>query len=147
METETPQEANKFLNKPDDFAAEIRKQGDASAREGVERVLEVLVSTNCTTYQDCVSWVRLHFQVRQAPAPLITVLAKDGTNPAFSTAQEDAIKCYELELRATTSGSHAWQGHRPDRTHFWRCCDADDARDSRVPSGVPRFSSTEHVAR
>ena len=66
---ETPQEANKFLDKPDDFAAEIRKQGDASAREGVERVLEVLVSSNCTTYQDCVSWVRLHFQVGGTPAP------------------------------------------------------------------------------
>lgn len=56
------QEANKFLAKPADFAAEIRKQGDASAREGVERVLEVLVTTHCKTYQDCVDWVRLHFQ-------------------------------------------------------------------------------------
>jgi hypothetical protein len=77
--TETPQEANKFLDKPDDFAAEIRKQGDASAREGVERVLEVLVSSNCTTYQDCVSWVRLHFQVREPSALLISDHAKDGT--------------------------------------------------------------------
>jgi len=68
---ETPQEANKFLDKPDDFAAEIRKQGDASAREGVERVLEVLVSSNCTTYQDCVSWVRLHFQVGGTPPPTV----------------------------------------------------------------------------
>lgn len=40
----TPSEANKFLAKPADFCADIRKTGDASARETVERVLDVLVT-------------------------------------------------------------------------------------------------------
>jgi len=114
---ETPQEANKFLDKPDDFAAEIRKQGDASAREGVERVLEVLVSSNCTTYQDCVSWVRLHFQVGGTPAPYCS--------PSSRKRERSLRFCF------------FWR--------CW--CAKRDARDSHVLSGVPRFSSVQRIPR
>eukprot|EP00976_Prorocentrum_cordatum_P073580 1181167-Prorocentrum_minimum.AAC.3 len=42
--------------------AGVKKTGDATAKEAVERVLDVLVDNRCLTYETCVAWARLHFQ-------------------------------------------------------------------------------------
>eukprot|EP00240_Pyramimonas_obovata_P000304 CAMPEP_0118925072 /NCGR_PEP_ID=MMETSP1169-20130426/2996_1 /TAXON_ID=36882 /ORGANISM="Pyramimonas obovata, Strain CCMP722" /LENGTH=1012 /DNA_ID=CAMNT_0006866271 /DNA_START=199 /DNA_END=3237 /DNA_ORIENTATION=- len=58
----TPSEGNKYLTNPEAFIAEVKKTGDATAKEAVERVLDVLVETRCLTYEACVEWARKYFQ-------------------------------------------------------------------------------------
>ena len=39
---------------------------DSAAREQLEKVVEVLDTERCTSFQDCVAWARHRFQVRCA---------------------------------------------------------------------------------
>ena len=55
----TPAEANAFLAKPGEYLKEAKEAGDAQAREALERVVEVLVTERCTTFEDCIKWSRL----------------------------------------------------------------------------------------
>ncbi|VAH26001.1 unnamed protein product [Triticum turgidum subsp. durum] len=58
----TPNEVNSFLSNPAQYAAAMRKAGDAQARELLERVSECLNKDRCSTFDDCISWARLKFE-------------------------------------------------------------------------------------
>ncbi|KAL6657251.1 hypothetical protein ACP70R_005031 [Stipagrostis hirtigluma subsp. patula] len=58
----TPNEVNSFLSNPAQYAAAMRKAGDAQARELLERVSECLGKERCTTFEDCITWARLKFE-------------------------------------------------------------------------------------
>ena len=57
----TPNEVNSFLSNPAQYAAAMRKAGDAQARELLERVSECLNKDRCSTFDDCISWARLKY--------------------------------------------------------------------------------------
>jgi len=57
-----PAEANSYLSKPEEYAAAALSNPDASARENVEKVAQVLLKTACSTYDECVAWARTQFQ-------------------------------------------------------------------------------------
>ena len=40
------------------------QSSDSAAREQLEKVVEVLDSERCTTFDDCIAWARRRFQVR-----------------------------------------------------------------------------------
>ena len=42
-------------------------QVTAAAREQLEKVVEVLDTERCKTFEDCVAWARRRFQVRSLP--------------------------------------------------------------------------------
>jgi hypothetical protein len=42
----------------------VRQASDAAAREQLEKVFEVLVTDACKTFQDCIQWACLKFQVQ-----------------------------------------------------------------------------------
>ena len=42
----------------------VRQASDAAAREQLEKVFEVLVTDSCKTFQDCIRWACLKFQVQ-----------------------------------------------------------------------------------
>ena len=54
-----PNEVNKFLSNPADYMSNMKKAGDAQARDLLERVVECLDGERCETFQDCVTWARL----------------------------------------------------------------------------------------
>lgn len=58
----TPNEVNSFLSNPAQYAAVMRKAGDAQARELLERVSECLDKERCNTFEDCITWARLRFE-------------------------------------------------------------------------------------
>ncbi|XP_062189281.1 ubiquitin-activating enzyme E1 3 isoform X2 [Phragmites australis] len=58
----TPNEVNSFLSNPAQYAAAMRKAGDAQARELLERVSECLGKERCNTFEDCITWARLKFE-------------------------------------------------------------------------------------
>ncbi|KAM0843806.1 hypothetical protein ACQ4PT_057473 [Festuca glaucescens] len=58
----TPNEVNSFISNPDEYAAAMRKAGDAQARELLERVRECLDKERCDKFEDCVAWARLKFE-------------------------------------------------------------------------------------
>ncbi|CAN6186275.1 unnamed protein product [Urochloa humidicola] len=58
----TPNEVNSFLSNPAQYAAAMRKAGDAQARELLERVSECLGKERCITFEDCITWARLRFE-------------------------------------------------------------------------------------
>ncbi|XP_066400669.1 ubiquitin-activating enzyme E1 3 isoform X2 [Miscanthus floridulus] len=58
----TPNEVNSFLSNPAQYAAAMRKAGDAQARELLERVSECLDKERCNTFEDCITWARLRFE-------------------------------------------------------------------------------------
>ncbi|KAJ3699537.1 hypothetical protein LUZ61_003242 [Rhynchospora tenuis] len=58
----TPNEVNSFLLKPSEYAAAMRKAGDAQARDLLERVAGCLDKELCMEFQDCVAWARLKFE-------------------------------------------------------------------------------------
>ncbi|XP_078159834.1 ubiquitin-activating enzyme E1 1-like isoform X1 [Carex rostrata] len=58
----TPNEVNSFLLKPSEYAATMRKAGDAQARDLLERVAECLDKELCVEFQDCIAWARLKFE-------------------------------------------------------------------------------------
>ncbi|OEL15354.1 Ubiquitin-activating enzyme E1 3 [Dichanthelium oligosanthes] len=57
-----PNEVNSFLSNPAQYAAAMRKAGDAQARELLERVSECLAKERCNTFEDCITWARLRFE-------------------------------------------------------------------------------------
>eukprot|EP00899_Mesostigma_viride_P027629 jgi/Mesvir1/8050/Mv18206-RA.1 len=57
----TPSEVNAFLSNPDEYGAAMKKQGDAMAKECLERVAECLAD-RCTNYEDCIAWARKRFE-------------------------------------------------------------------------------------
>jgi ubiquitin-activating enzyme E1 len=58
----TPGEVNSFLSNPAQYAAAMRKAGDAQARELLERVSECLGKERCSLFEDCIRWARLKFE-------------------------------------------------------------------------------------
>jgi len=56
-----PNEVNSFLSNPTQYAAAMRKSGDAQARELLERVSECLGKERCITFEDCITWARLRY--------------------------------------------------------------------------------------
>ena len=43
------------------------QSSDSAAREQLEKVVEVLDTERCKTFEDCVAWARRRFQVRPLP--------------------------------------------------------------------------------
>ncbi|THU68302.1 hypothetical protein C4D60_Mb08t02470 [Musa balbisiana] len=58
----TPNEVNAFLCNPSAYASALKSQGDAQARDLLDRVLECLDKDRCETFQDCINWARLRFE-------------------------------------------------------------------------------------
>ncbi|KAJ3682852.1 hypothetical protein LUZ60_013079 [Juncus effusus] len=58
----TPNEVNSFLTNKSEYAAAMRKAGDAQARDLLERVAECLDKERCEIFQDCIVWARLKFE-------------------------------------------------------------------------------------
>lgn len=58
-----PQEANAFLTDPEKYIGAVRSSSDSAAHEQLEKVVEVLVTERCKTFEDCIKWARLKFQV------------------------------------------------------------------------------------
>ncbi|KAF8721402.1 hypothetical protein HU200_023115 [Digitaria exilis] len=58
----TPNEVNSFLSNPTQYAAAMKKAGDAQARELLERVCECLEKERCERFEDCITWGRLKFE-------------------------------------------------------------------------------------
>ncbi|KAK8968426.1 Ubiquitin-activating enzyme E1 1 [Platanthera guangdongensis] len=58
----TPNEVNKFLSNPAEYASTMRNAGDAQARDLIERVFDCLDKERCETFEDCISWARLKFR-------------------------------------------------------------------------------------
>ncbi|KAF0908590.1 hypothetical protein E2562_026638 [Oryza meyeriana var. granulata] len=58
----TPGEVNSFLSNPAQYAAAMRKAGDAQARELLERVSECVGKEHCSLFEDCITWARLKFE-------------------------------------------------------------------------------------
>ncbi|XP_052148901.1 ubiquitin-activating enzyme E1 3-like [Oryza glaberrima] len=58
----TPNEVNSFISNPAQYAAAMRKAGDAQARELLERVCECLDKERCDGFEDCIAWARLKFE-------------------------------------------------------------------------------------
>lgn len=57
-----PREASTFLASPADYAKAVRANPDASARQQLESVAEVLVDNKATTFEQCIAWARMRFQ-------------------------------------------------------------------------------------
>ncbi|GLI63113.1 hypothetical protein VaNZ11_006018 [Volvox africanus] len=57
-----PREAASFLGNPADYAKAVRANPDASARQQLEAVAEVLLDNRSTTFEQCITWARLRFQ-------------------------------------------------------------------------------------
>ncbi|PKA51884.1 Ubiquitin-activating enzyme E1 1 [Apostasia shenzhenica] len=62
MLEKTPNEVNKFLTNPSDYANSMKTAGDAQARDLLEHVIECLEKDRCESFQDCVMWARLRFE-------------------------------------------------------------------------------------
>lgn len=57
-----PAEVNTFLNNPEKYIAAVRANSDAAARESLESVVDLLVSSRCQSFEDCVTWARKLFE-------------------------------------------------------------------------------------
>ncbi|KAK8954605.1 Ubiquitin-activating enzyme E1 3 [Platanthera zijinensis] len=55
----TPNEVNKFLSNPAEYASMMRNAGDAQARDLLECVFDCLEKGRCETFEDCISSARL----------------------------------------------------------------------------------------
>ncbi|PRW20689.1 Ubiquitin-activating enzyme E1 2 isoform A [Chlorella sorokiniana] len=58
----TPAEANAFLADPEKYISSAKQSSDAAAREQLEKVVEVLVTERCGSFEECVAWARRKFQ-------------------------------------------------------------------------------------
>ncbi|PSC67218.1 Ubiquitin-activating enzyme E1 2 [Micractinium conductrix] len=58
----TPTEANAFLSDPDKYISSAKASSDAAARQQLEKLVEVLVSERCQSFEDCIAWARRKFQ-------------------------------------------------------------------------------------
>lgn len=45
------------------YIAAVRANSDAAARESLENVVDLLVTSSCTSFEDCVAWARKLFEV------------------------------------------------------------------------------------
>lgn len=61
-----PAEANAYLADPRKYITTIKQASDAAAREQLERVVEVLFSERCVTFEECIAWARHKFEVWSA---------------------------------------------------------------------------------
>lgn len=59
----TPKEVNSFLSNPAQYAAVMKKAGDAQSRELLERICECLEKECCETFEDCITWARLKYDL------------------------------------------------------------------------------------
>jgi len=59
----TPKEVNSFLSNPAQYAASMKKAGDAQARELLDHVCECLEKECCETFDDCITWARLKYDL------------------------------------------------------------------------------------
>ncbi|EFJ51834.1 hypothetical protein VOLCADRAFT_79505 [Volvox carteri f. nagariensis] len=57
-----PREAASFLANPAEYAKAVRANPDASARQQLEAVAEVLLDNRSATFEQCIAWARLRFQ-------------------------------------------------------------------------------------
>lgn len=57
-----PSEANVYLLDPEKYLAGVRHSADAAAREQLQKVVEVLVTERCKTFDECLLWARTKFQ-------------------------------------------------------------------------------------
>lgn len=57
-----PTEALSYLEKPAEYTKAARSAGDAQARENLEKVVDVLVTSRLRTFEECVQWARIRFQ-------------------------------------------------------------------------------------
>lgn len=60
-----PSEATKFLSDPDGYIKAAEENADSQTREKLEDLVDVLIDGRCTSYEDCVTWARHKFQVRE----------------------------------------------------------------------------------
>lgn len=58
----SPSEANTYIQDPEKYVAAVKGSADAAAREQLEKVVEVLVTDRCKTFDDCIAWARHKFQ-------------------------------------------------------------------------------------
>ena len=57
------------MSNPAEYAAAMRKAGDAQARELLERVRECLDKERCDKFEDCIAWARLKYDISLLHAP------------------------------------------------------------------------------
>ncbi|BDA45843.1 Ubiquitin-activating enzyme E1 1 [Coccomyxa sp. Obi] len=62
MLEKSPTEANAFLTDPAKYLAAVRQASDSAAREQLEKVVDVLETERCVTFDDCIAWARRNFQ-------------------------------------------------------------------------------------
>ena len=81
MFEKSPGEANAYLAKPEEYATAARQAGDAAARENLEKAAECLLTSRCSTYEECVTWARLKFQdaFHDKIAQLVFTFPEDAT--------------------------------------------------------------------
>ena len=65
-----PAEANAFLKDPEKYLDLVRQASDAASREQLEKVVEVLDTERCATFDDCVAWARSKFEVSSTRVPV-----------------------------------------------------------------------------
>ena len=58
----TPGEANAFLEGPQQYLSALKSNSDAAAREQLEKIVEALVSEQCSTFEEAIAWTRRKFQ-------------------------------------------------------------------------------------
>ncbi|KAL4450533.1 hypothetical protein ABPG77_000889, partial [Micractinium sp. CCAP 211/92] len=58
----TPAEANSFLADPEKYISSAKSSSDAAARGQLEKVVEVLVTERCGSFEECIAWARRKFQ-------------------------------------------------------------------------------------
>ena len=76
-----PAEANAYLAHPDKYLVTIRQASDAAAREQLEKVVEVVATERCTTFEDCIAWARNKFEVRHSLPCFILPAQMHSTEP------------------------------------------------------------------
>jgi ubiquitin-activating enzyme E1 len=65
----SPAEVNAYLADSSKYLAAIQQASDATARDQLESVVEMLVTERCSTFQDCIAWARRKFEVSLSRTP------------------------------------------------------------------------------
>jgi hypothetical protein len=58
-------------------AEAVKSSADAAAREQLAKVVEVLVADKVASFEDCITWARLKFQVRRSEEAAVIALHAD----------------------------------------------------------------------
>ena len=69
----------------------LLQASDASARESIEKVVEVLCGEPMSSFNDCIKWAVLRFQVRPHTLVLRWLVSSAGAKPPSSLRQQLAI--------------------------------------------------------